>query len=230
MRHVSVFVGKLTPGVVSRRDTAVSVSGLKSSNRYGKIKKGGSFLTLFVFICMLNRIIRKVLFEEISLLESKDKRGYVLFSKVVDKMLVRLISSKHQRNDRFGNLSYEDSVEKYENFLEKRKSKFQVPPRIGVPDKMIADVFSQNVNKIDDKFKELNKNKIIFVKKRKNNEDDPNFDYIEIILDKDGSNYTIISSAFSEDGKFLKNYKTSKQEERVMLEIYDISRLPIVFL
>ena len=29
MRHVSVFVGKLTPGVVSRRDTAVSVSGLK---------------------------------------------------------------------------------------------------------------------------------------------------------------------------------------------------------
>ena len=44
-----MFVGKLTPGVVSRRDTAVSVSGLKSSNRYGKNKRV-SFLTLFIFI------------------------------------------------------------------------------------------------------------------------------------------------------------------------------------
>ena len=38
MRHISVFVGKLTPGVVSRRDTTVSVSGLNSSNRTEKLK------------------------------------------------------------------------------------------------------------------------------------------------------------------------------------------------
>ena len=45
-----MFVGKLTPGVVSRRDTAVSVSGLNSSNRTEKNLKGWGFLTLFIFI------------------------------------------------------------------------------------------------------------------------------------------------------------------------------------
>ncbi len=48
-RYILKFVGKLTPGVVSRRDTAVSVSGLKSSSRTEKLK-GEFFLTLFVFI------------------------------------------------------------------------------------------------------------------------------------------------------------------------------------
>jgi hypothetical protein len=179
---------------------------------------------------MLNRIIKKVLLEEIRLIESNDKRGYVLFSKVIDKMLVRLISSGHQRRDRFGNLTYKDSVEKYEDFLQKRRSKFQVPPRIGVPDKMIVNVFSDNLNKIQNKFKELEKNKIIFVKEREDNTDDPAFDYIEIIIDKEGSNYTIVSSAFSEDGEFLKNYKSTEQQDRVMLEIYNVSRLPVVLL
>jgi len=179
---------------------------------------------------MLNRIIKKVLLEEIKLIESADKRGHVLFSKVIDNNLVRLISSKHQRSDRFGNLSYEESVEKYEDFLQKRRSKFQVPPRIGVPDKMIVNVFSDNLNKIQNKFKDLNKSKIIFVKEREDNEDDPAFDYIEIIIDKEGSNYTIVSSAFSEDGEYLKNYKTTEQQDRVMLEMYNLSRLPVVFL
>ncbi len=50
MRHISVFVGKLTPGVVSRRDTTVSVSGLKSSNRYGKIQKGRVISTLLLYL------------------------------------------------------------------------------------------------------------------------------------------------------------------------------------
>ena len=36
------LVGKLTPGVVSRRDTAVNVSGLKSSSRnIGKYREVG---------------------------------------------------------------------------------------------------------------------------------------------------------------------------------------------
>lgn len=48
-RDILKFVGKLTSGVVSRRDTAVSVSGLKSSSRTEKLK-GEFFLTLFVFI------------------------------------------------------------------------------------------------------------------------------------------------------------------------------------
>jgi amino acid permease len=37
-RDILKFVGKLTPGVVSRRNTAVSVLGLNSSNRTEKLK------------------------------------------------------------------------------------------------------------------------------------------------------------------------------------------------
>jgi hypothetical protein len=48
-RDILKFVGKLTPGVVSRRDTTVSVSGLNSSNRTEKLKGWDYSHPFFIF-------------------------------------------------------------------------------------------------------------------------------------------------------------------------------------
>ena len=57
-----------------------------------------------------------------------------------------------------------------------------------------------------------------FVHKRKNNEDEENFDYIEVLLHKDGNFFNIITSAFSKDGQFLKTKREEDNAERVRVE------------
>ena len=101
--------------------------------------------------------------------EHKNYRPTVIFSKIVDNKLIQLISTKHQKIDRFGNHSYDDLVSIYQDYLDTRKSKYQNPPRIGVPDSMVKNFFENNVEKIYQTFEteKPENNQIIFVKKRK---------------------------------------------------------------
>ena len=100
--------GKLTPCVVSRRDTAVSVSGLKSSNRYGKNKRVRVFSPfLYLYDMKLLNQLAKVILEN----RGREYRPTVLFSNIIDNKLVQLLSTRHQRVERFGNQTYNDLVE-----------------------------------------------------------------------------------------------------------------------
>ena len=221
--------GKLTPWVVSRRDTAVSVSGLKSSNRYGKIKRVGVFSPfLYLYDMKLLNQLAKVILEN----RGREYRPTVLFSNMIDNRLIQLLSTKHQRVERFGNQTYDDLVDMYNEFVETRKSKFQKPPRIAVPDMMVKDFFESNLMKIYYSFEDENpENKqIIFVKKRKDNEDDKVFSYIEVLLKKEGNFFYIITSAFSKDGQFLMTDVEEKKSNRVRLEARKNNNILVIYL
>jgi len=146
--------------------------------------------------------------------------GTVLYSKVIDNKLIQLKSTYHQRKERFGADSYDEIVDKYYEYLETRRSKFQVEPRLAVPDSMIENLFSKNLEKIYNSFKEESpsNNQIIFVHRRKNNEDKKKFNYMEVLLKKDGNFFNIITSAFSDDGEFLKTKDEEKKTDRVTVE------------
>ena len=122
--------GKLTPCVVSRRDTAVSVSGLKSSNRYGKIKRVRVFSPfLYLYSMKLLVTLKNIILNE----ENNKPRGTTIFSTISNDKLIQLKSTYHQRNERHGNETYKDIVDKYNDFLYTNKSKFRQPPRFAVP-------------------------------------------------------------------------------------------------
>ena len=96
--------------------------------------------------------------------ENNNPRGTTIFSTVLNDKFIQLKSTYHQRKERHGNETYEDIVDKYNDFLYTNKSKFRQPPRFAVPDTMIKNFFSNNIDKIYNAFeKEQPKNnKIIF--------------------------------------------------------------------
>jgi hypothetical protein len=165
-------------------------------------------------------------------IRGREYRPTVLFSNIIDKKLIQLLSTKHQRVERFGNQSYDDLVDMYNEYLETRRSKFQKPPRIAVPDMMVKDFFESNLMKIYYSFEDENpENKqIIFVKKRKDNEDDDVFSYIEVLLKKEGNFFYIITSAFSKDGQFLKTEDEEKKSTRVRLESRKNNSILVIYL
>jgi hypothetical protein len=172
--------------------------------------------------------------KNIILFESSHKKptGTVIFSRLMDNKLIQLKSTFHQRKERFGSDSYEDIVEKYRDFIETRKSKFQQEPRLAVPDSMIKNLFSENIENIYKSFeKEKPENdRLIFVHKRKDNEDEKKFDYIEILLTKDGNNFYVVTSAFSKDGDFLKTKNEEKKSRRVTVEQTIKSNYKVIYL
>ena len=97
---------------------------------------------------------------------------------------------------------------------------------------MIKNFFSNNIDKIYNAFeKEQPKNnKIIFVHKRKNNQDEENFDYIEVLLQKDGNFFNIITSAFSKDGRFLKTRREEDNAERITVEEKSIDNYIVIYI
>lgn len=174
------------------------------------------------------------LFKDILITEVNKKpiKGVTIFSKIVDNKLIELKSTYHQRTEREGSKTYDEIVDKYNEFLETRRSKFARPPRIAVPDSMIRKFFSDNVEKIYKSFEDEKpkNNTLIFVHKRKDNEDNDQFDYIEVLLDKDGNFFNIITSAFSPDGKFLKTRDEEKRAEKVRLEQINRTNLKIIYI
>jgi len=158
--------------------------------------------------------------------------GTILFSKVIDNKLVQLKSTYHQRKERFGEENYDNLVDMYNEYLETRKSKFEQPPRIAVPDTMIKNLFENSLEKIYNSFEteKPKNNQIIFVKKRNNNEDDKHFKYVEVLIGKDGNFFNIITSAFSEDGQFLKTKNKEKKSERFTLEFHNKENIIVIYL
>lgn len=168
----------------------------------------------------------------LSEIRKQKDRGTTLFSKIIDNKLIQLKSTHHQRKERFGKESYDDLVDMYNEYLETRKSKFEQPPRFAVPDSMIKDLFENSLNKIYNSFEteKPENDQIIFVKKRNNNEDNEHFKYVEILINKDGNFFNIITSAFSKDGQFLKTKKEEKKSKRVTLEFYSKEKITIIYL
>lgn len=110
----------------------------------------------------------------------------------------RLLSSFHQWFERHGDEDYDEVKDIFFNKTSKSKKY-----RVGVPDDMIIDTIKKKISKIEKSFQETTDKRIIFVKKRKDNEDEVDFDFMEFILEKEGDDFTIITSAFSKDGFYL---------------------------
>jgi hypothetical protein len=66
---------------------------------------------------LLNQLV-KVILEN----RGKEYRPTVLFSKMIDNRLVQLLSTRHQRVERFGNQTYNDLVDMYNEFIEISKT------------------------------------------------------------------------------------------------------------
>jgi len=113
----------------------------------------------------------------------------------IDGEKVKLESTFHQWFERHGDQKYDEIRDIFFDTGNKY--------RVGVPDDMIIDIFKKNLKRIKNSFDDHSKNRIIFVKKRKDNEDEVEFDFAEFILQKEKNTYKIITSGFSSDGKFL---------------------------
>jgi hypothetical protein len=177
---------------------------------------------------LINVLKNTILFES----GRKKESGKLIFSELIDNKLIQLKSTYHQRVERFGNLSYDEIVELYKEYIETRRSKFQAQPRLAVPDSMVRNTFRSELNKVYESFNKINpeNNKLIFIKKRDDNEDDKNFDYMEFLISKDGNFFNIITSAFSENGNFLKTKDQNKSAKRVTLEQFNTLNIQVVYL
>jgi len=142
---------------------------------------------------LIERVIKQYLFETRKFPKQKG-------SEVYDKMMYKIISTYHQWFDRHGDNSYEKNVDL---FYEKNDSDNDY--RIGVSDSLLIPIIKKDISRIIDSFKTHNpcNKRIIFTKRRLNNEDEEYFDVTEFIIQKDGNELKIVSSAFSEDGNFL---------------------------
>ena len=111
-----------------------------------------------------------------------------------------LFSTEHQWFDRHGDNDYETILDL---FFEKNVGDNKY--RIGVPDEIITSIVKNDISKIILGFEEVNpcSNRIVFTKKRIDNEDEEFFDVIEFVLQKNETKLEIITSAFSEDGLYL---------------------------
>ena len=164
--------------------------------------------------------------------EKKKNKGVTLLSKIIGDRLVTLTSTYHQRTERFGNLDYDSIVDLYNEYLETRKSKFDQPPRLAVPDNMIVATFENKLGSIYSSFETIKpeNKKLIFVKKRNDNEDNEQFNYMEFLISKDGNFFNIITSAFSSDKQFIKTKNEKNVAQRVTLEQKTKNIYTIVYL
>lgn len=142
---------------------------------------------------LIVRVVREYLLETRKFPKQKGTEVY-------DKMMYKIISTYHQWFDRHGDNSYEENVD-----LFYEKNNFDNDYRIGVSDSILIPLIKNDINKIVESFKIHNpcNKRIIFTKRRINNEDEEYFDFVEFVIQKDDNELKIVSSAFSEDGNFL---------------------------
>jgi len=142
---------------------------------------------------LIERVVREYLLEGRKFPKQKGSQLY-------DNILYKIISTYHQWFDRHGDNSYDTNVDL---FYEKNNADNDY--RIGVSDKILIRIIQEKIDKIIQSFKIHNpcNKRIIFTKKRDNNEDEEFFDFVEFVIQKDGNELKIVSSAFSEDGNFL---------------------------
>jgi len=159
----------------------------------------------------LTNLLTKIILEEVGTTISVTKF-------VTDGYLITLNASKHQWKDRQGSKSLEDIVEIYEdNFL--NNPKFY--DRVGVPNRLIKNVFINDFYIIKKRMSNLNnpKNSVVFIKEVGNELNLPQYmNFIEFLLfTEDLINYTIVTSVFSENGDYLKTFGKTKNSPRFML-------------
>ena len=119
---------------------------------------------------------------------------------VYNRMMYNIVSTYHQWFDRHGDNTYDEN---YDLFFKKNISDDDY--RVGVPDSILIPIIKKEIGKIIESFKTHNpcNKRIIFTKKRSDNQDEEYFDFIEFIVQKDSNELKIVTSAFSEDGNFL---------------------------
>ena len=137
---------------------------------------------------------------------------------------ILLFSSYHQWFDRHGDEDYETIKDIYFD-----KLNIMDNYRVGVPDRIITKLFRKNISKIENSFEQEKNDRIIFVKKRTDNDDEVDFDYIEFILQKKNNGYEIITSAYSDDGRFLV-MGFPVRTKKVMIENKITGKYKIVYL
>lgn len=188
----------------------------------------------------LKHIIREQLLSELYNSEPKIPSKF-LWSGDNNGLEIVLMTDEHQETDRYGYMSM-DQAKKYrkdtkDNTKGVTNSKNDI--RIGVPTMEIEKIFIKNLNKIVSSFESIRPkdNKIKFVKLDKDNIENGKeefFDYIEVVISKNFNRniFTIITSAWSDDGNFLKTFKNGRPvpSTKVMVERYLYSNLPTVYI
>ena len=139
---------------------------------------------------------------------------------VRDGFLINLTATYHQWKERQGTKSLGDIVEIYEdNFV--NNPKFY--ERVGVPNKMIKDIFINEFDVIKKRMSKLSlvrpNNTVVFIKEVGESLNLPQYmDFAEIIiLTEDLKNYKIITSVFSENGTYLKKFGKNQNSPRFTL-------------
>lgn len=135
---------------------------------------------------------------------------------------VKIVSSTHHTLDRKAYLNYQEIKDIILNAID---SDVKVHTRVAVPNVMLSRIIRSKYKKILDEFsKDKKEEKIKFVYKREDNEDEDVFDYIEFIIGRDHDDngvFKVVSSTFSPNGKYLNLFgKDVIQARRVMLENY----------
>jgi hypothetical protein len=134
----------------------------------------------------------------------------------------KFYSSTHNTIDRKGDLSYDEIRD---IILDAIDSGSKVHTRVAVPNLMVSRLIRNKYKKILDEFsKDPKEEKIKFVFRRDDNEDEEVFDYIEFVLgrdDDDVKRFNVVSSTFSSNGNYLGLFgKDAVQARKVILEKY----------
>ena len=130
--------------------------------------------------------------------------------------------STHNTIDRKGNLNYDEIRD---IILYAIDSGNKVHTRVAAPNLMVYNLIRNKYKKILNEFsKDHKEEKIKFVFRRYDNEDEEVFDYIEFIIGRDSKDvktFNVVSSTFSSNGNYLGLFgKDAVQARKVMLEKY----------
>jgi hypothetical protein len=169
-------------------------------------------LVIFILVMRLLNTLKKIILED----RFKNPKLFTTPDGV------RFISSTHHTLDRKANLSYGEIKDIILNAID---SGSKIHTRVAVPNLMLSRLIRKKYEEIIDEFsKDPNEEKIKFIHKREDNEDEEIFDYIEFIVgrDLDEKNvFNIVSSTFSHNGNYLNLFgKDVVQSRKVMLENY----------
>lgn len=136
-----------------------------------------------------------------------------------------IVSTYHQWFDRHGDNDYETNLDL---FFEKNVDNNKY--RVGVSDEILVPLIKNNGSKIIESFDNINpcSKRIIFTKKRNDNEEEEFFDVIEFIIQKDNRSLKIVTSAFSEDGLYLLLGIKTKTDKINLKEEYCLDNLEVV--
>lgn len=129
-------------------------------------------------------------------------------------------ASSHQSIDRKGNKDF-DFIR--QSILDSIDSDTSTHERVAVPNDILSQVIELKYPKIIRSFADHSlSDRLKFVYRDEDNEDEEVFDYLEFIIEKSTDRvYVIPTSTYSFDGNYLRFFNKNKpQQKKVMLENY----------